>query len=131
MLLVGAIIAASPARASTGDGDVAAGRDLFASRCAACHGVNPTRKPGPSLGGVFGRRAGSVPSYHYSEALKGASITWNAANLDRWLTDPPAFIPGVNMQAQVDSERDRQDLIAYLKSLGAPVPGQHAATSGG
>src|ERR1700733_1815333 len=113
ILLGSSIVAAAPAQA---DGDVAAGRDLFASRCTACHGLNPTRKPGPLLSGVYGRRAGSVPGYHYSAALAGASIVWNASNLDRWLSGPPAFIPGVNMQAQVDSVQDRQNLIAYLKS---------------
>jgi cytochrome c2 len=122
MLVLGVIAATSPAWAD-GD-DVTAGRDLFASRCVACHGLNPTRKPGPPLAGVYGRRAGSVPTYHYSAALKRAPVIWNEATLDRWLASPPAFIPGVNMQAQVDSEQDRQNLIAYLKSLGtAPAPG--------
>jgi cytochrome c2 len=115
VLLGGWILAGTPARAA---GDAAAGGDLFTVRCAACHGINPTRKPGPLLSGVYGRHAGSVPGYHYSAALKAASVTWNAANLDRWLSGPPAFIPGVNMQAQVDSEQDRQNLIAYLQSLG-------------
>lgn len=108
------ILTASSAHAA---GNVAAGRDLFASRCSACHGLNPTRKPGPMLVGVYGRHAAAVPGYHYSAALKGASITWNAANLDRWLSGPPAFIPGVNMQAKVDDEQSRLNLIAYLKSL--------------
>src|ERR1700722_20386138 len=114
VLLGGVILATTSGRA---DGDVGAGRDLFVTRCAACHGVKPTRKPGPLLSGVYGRRAGSVSGYHYSAALKSASITWNATNLDHWLSGPPAFIPGVNMQAQVDSVQDRQNLIAYLKSL--------------
>jgi cytochrome c2 len=116
VLLGSWVLASTSARA---DGDVAAGHDLFVARCAACHGVKPTRKPGPLLSGVYGRRAGSVPGYHYSAALESASITWNASNLDRWLSGPPAFISGVNMQAQVDSVQDRQNLIAYLKSLGA------------
>jgi cytochrome c oxidase assembly protein subunit 11 len=110
------ILAAASAQAA---GDVAAGRNLFASRCTACHGLNPTRKPGPLLSGVYGRRAGSVPGYHYSTALAAASIVWNASNLDRWLSGPPAFIPGVNMQAKVDSLQDRSNIIAYLKSLGS------------
>jgi cytochrome c len=93
------ILAAGSARAA---GDVAAGRDLFASRSAACHGLNPTRKPGPLLSGVYGRPAGSVPGYHYSAALAGSSIVWSASNLNRWLSGPPAFIPGVNMRAKVD-----------------------------
>lgn len=125
VLLASWILASTSARA---DGDVAAGHDLFVARCAACHGVNPTRKPGPLLSGVYGRRAGSVSGYHYSAALKAASITWNASNLDRWLSGPPAFIPGVNMQAQVDSVQDRHNLIAYLKSLGTATKG-HLVTA--
>ena len=61
---------------------------------------------------------GRYPGIITPTALKSASITWNAANLDRWLSGPPAFIPGVNMQAKVDSAQDRQNVIAYLKSLG-------------
>jgi len=97
------------------------GADLFAQRCSACHSINPTRKPGPILSGVYGRRAGTAPNYHYSAALQAASLTWNAQTLDRWLTSPPAFIPGVNMQAKVADPADRRALIAYLKSI-SPSP---------
>jgi cytochrome c len=121
ILLGSSILAVAPAQA---DGDAAAGRDLFASRCAACHGLNPTRKPGPLLSGVYGRRAGSVPHYHYSAALAGSSIVWSASNLNRWLSGPPAFIPGVNMQAKVDNAQERLNIIAYLKSLG-PAAATH------
>jgi cytochrome c2 len=121
ILLGSSILAAASAQAA---GDVAAGRNLFASRCAACHGLNPTRKPGPLLSGVYGRRAGSVPGYHYSTALTDASIVWSASNLDRWLSGPPAFIPGVNMQAKIDNAQQRLNIIAYLKSLG-PATATH------
>jgi cytochrome c oxidase assembly protein subunit 11 len=76
------------------------------------------------LSGVYGRRAGSVPGYHYSAALAGASIVWSASNLNRWLRGPPAFIPGVNMQAKVDNAQERLNIIAYLKSLG-PATATH------
>jgi cytochrome c2 len=122
-----AIILIAPAAAND---DVAAGRDLFASRCVACHGLKPTRKPGPALLGIYGRRAGTVPGYHYSAALKSASVTWNAANLDRWLSGPPAFIPGVNMQAQVDNPKQRHDIIAYLKSLGPATQTRNPGVAG-
>jgi len=112
-LLGGVMLHAADARA---DGDPAAGQHLFVSRCEACHSLNPTRKPGPLLAGVYGRHAGSVPGYHYSAALKAAAITWNTSNLDRWLSGPTRFIPGVNMQAQVDNPQQRQDIIAYLRS---------------
>lgn len=111
------------------DDDASAGQHLFVSRCEACHSLTPTRKPGPLLSGIYGRRAGSVPGYHYSAALKAAGITWNASNLDRWLTDPPKFIPGVNMQAQVDNPQQRQEIIAYLRSISPKVAQGGAAPS--
>jgi cytochrome c2 len=126
VLLGSSILAATSAQAA---GDVTAGRNLFASRCAACHGVNPTRKPGPLLLGVYGRRAGSVPGYHYSAALAGASIVWSTSNLNRWLSGPPAFIPGVNMQAKVDNAQERLNIIAYLKSLRPPTAPHDAGVS--
>jgi cytochrome c len=128
MLVLGAVAATSSAWAESAD--VTAGQNLFAERCEACHGLNPTRKPGPPLAGVYGRRAGSVASYHYSAALQAAPIIWNEATLDRWLRSPPAFIPGVNMQAQVDSEQDRQNLIAYLKSMSTAPTAQKSASAG-
>jgi cytochrome c len=113
-LLTGALFHSTAVRA--GD-DETRGAELFAQRCTACHSLNPTRKPGPILSGVYGRRAGTAANYHYSAALQGAPVTWNDQTLDRWLTNPPAFIPGVNMQAQVADPKDRLALISYLKTL--------------
>jgi cytochrome c len=111
-----AAVCVAPVRALA-DGDAKAGQALFADRCVACHSAQPTRKPAPLLEGVYGRRAGTAPNYTYSAALRSASVTWNALTLDKWLTDPPAFIPGVNMQAKVSDPQDRQNVIAYLKSI--------------
>jgi cytochrome c len=119
ILLAAAMSATAPARA---DGDAKAGQALFADRCVACHSVQPTRKPAPLLEGVYGRRAGSAPNYAYSAALRSASVTWDAETLDKWLTDPPTFIPGVNMQARVTDPQDRQNVIAYLKSISGEAP---------
>src|SRR5882757_8249641 len=122
IFLIAAVFAA-PVRALA-DGDAKAGQALFADRCVACHSAQPTRKPAPLLEGVYGRRAGTAPNYTYSAALRNASVTWDAQTLEKWLTDPPAFIPGVNMQAQVNDPGQRADIIAYLKSMsgngGAP-----------
>lgn len=98
-------------------GDAKAGQVLFADRCVACHSAQPSRKPAPLLNGVYGRRAGTAPNYTYSAALRSASVTWNAQTLDRWLTDPATFIPGVNMQARVSDPQERMNIIAYLKSI--------------
>ena len=70
---------------------------------------------GPSHRGVFGRKAGSLPDYDYSDALKSANIVWNEETLDKWLTNPQSFVPGVKMFFHLDSAQDRADVIAYLK----------------
>ena len=59
--------------------------------------------------------ARSPPDYSYSDALKSSNIVWNEETLDKWLTDPQAFVPGVRMFFHLDSPQDRADVIAYLK----------------
>jgi cytochrome c2 len=68
------------------------GKDLFERRCGGCHALDRD-KEGPRLGGVYGRRAGSVDTFDYSEALKAANITWNDESLEKWLSDPSRWCP--------------------------------------
>jgi cytochrome c len=98
------------------DGDATHGQQLYESRCIACHSPDANRV-GPMHRGVFGRKAGSLPDYSYSKALKGAAFTWDDTTLDKWLTNPQAFVPGQKMNFKVAKAEDRADLIAYLKSL--------------
>jgi cytochrome c len=101
----------SSGRAQTAaDGGLA----LFEKRCGGCHAVD-REKEGPRLGGVFGRPAGSVASFQYSEALKKSKVTWDADTLDRWLTDPDKVVPGNDMSFHVEKSDERRDIIAYLK----------------
>ena len=104
------------ASAATDTASPERGRQLYAVRCALCHdpGVN---KAGPMLGGVFGRRAGTVAGYAYSGGLARADLAWTADNLDRWLTDPKAFVASARMPVRVPEAKDRRDLIAYLETL--------------
>jgi cytochrome c len=98
-------------------GDAAAGEKVFA-HCAPCHSTKPgENKFGPSLAGVFGRKSGTEPGYTYSSAMKGLNITWDEANLDAWLQGPSKFVRGTKMIYSVPEEKDRQDVIAYLKTL--------------
>ena len=98
--------------------DAAAGQHLFAARCASCHGTKPGEtKIGPTLAGVFGHESGSVAGFKYSPALEKALLTWDAATLDKWLQGPPRLVHGTTMFASVASAADRQNLIAYLKTL--------------
>ena len=98
-------------------GDLENGRRVFA-RCRSCHtlpegGPNLT---GPNLWNVFGRQAGALEGYNYSPALAAADFAWDAGRLDAWLNDPRGFLPGNKMSfAGVRDERDRRDLIGWLK----------------
>ena len=98
-------------------GDAAAGEKIFA-HCAPCHSTKPgENKVGPSLAGVFGRKSGTEPGYTYSSALKAQNVTWDEVNLDAWLQGPSKFVHGTKMIYSVPDEKDRQDVIAYLKTL--------------
>jgi cytochrome c len=95
------------------------GQDLFTQRCSACHSAKPIRKPGPLLSGIVGRQAGTVPGYSYSPALAASHVIWTDETLDKWLSGPPKFIPGVRMMAVVNDPQQRKEIIAYLHTLGA------------
>jgi cytochrome c len=92
------------------------GREIFDRRCTGCHALD-NDKEGPRLRGVYGRKAGSVPSFQYSDALKKADVTWDDSNLDKWLTDPDKFIPDVDMDFHLEKPDERSAVIAYLKQL--------------
>lgn len=104
-------VAFAPVALAAGDG--ARGRELYETRCVACHSIDSDRV-GPRHRGLIGRRAGSVAGFDYSPALRAAELVWNDATLDRWLADPEATNPGQKMNYRVADARDRADLIAYL-----------------
>ena len=93
-----------------------AGKEIFDKRCGGCHAADRD-KEGPRLGGVFGRRAGSVASFEYSTALKNSKITWDAATLDRWLTDTESVAPNNEMAFRVEKSEERKAIIEYLRTL--------------
>jgi cytochrome c len=102
-------------------GDAANGRELFMTNaCVACHGVtkDDSSKPGPSLFGVMGRKAGTSKSlYGASENLKKYGVIWNAQTLDEFLSDPDAKVPGTLMTGKLTDPKLRADVIAYLSTL--------------
>jgi cytochrome c len=113
-----AVIAALPAPYNTGD--YLNGKSKFAL-CASCHSIaaGGPNMTGPHLHGVFGRKAGSVESFHYSDAVKAAGFTWDADHLDKWIANPREFIPGTKMSfIGLKDPKDRIDVIAYLKAEG-------------
>jgi cytochrome c2 len=120
------------------DADITAGKKVFFNRCISCHqppsliGLTPdelamneaalpadasesTPTRGPSLTGLIGRKAGTLPDYAYSDAMRAADVIWTAETLKPYLLKPSAFIPrnkmpfnGLKRPGEVDS------LIAYL-----------------
>jgi cytochrome c len=101
-------------------GDPAHGEKVF-NKCKVCHDAEAEKnKIGPYLVGVVGRPAGSVESFHYSEAMKDSGLVWDEATLDKYLADPKAVVPHTKMAfVGLKKEEDRQDVIAYLKSVSA------------
>ena len=100
--------------------DAVRGANLYERRCSACHSIAVSRI-GPLHRGVVGRRAGTVPGYAYSTALRTSGLTWTAANLDRFLTGPTRMVPGTKMGLSVAAPADRRDIIAYLATQRAPA----------
>ena len=112
LLLTGAATAACAAA------DPTQGQKAFQT-CAACHSPAPNANGvGPSLYGIVGRKAGSVPGFVYSRAMKNSNLSWTAQTLDAYLADPQKLVPGNHMPySGMPDAQERAALIAYLQSL--------------
>jgi cytochrome c len=108
-----ALAASLAASAASAAGDADRGEQIYQA-CTDCHSLDKN-DVGPRHRGVFGRKAGSLPDYDYSDALKSANIVWNEETLDKWLTDPQAVALGAKMFFHLANPQDRADVIAYLK----------------
>ncbi len=110
-ILAGALQAA-PALADAGTG-----AKTFKMKCSVCHSLTPGQnKIGPSLAGVYGRKAGLAPNYKYSAKYVGSSVKWDAAALDKYLVNPMAMFPGSKMVFRLPSASERAAVIDYLKT---------------
>ena len=116
-------------------GDAAAGRQVF-QKCRACHSLDAGKNGvGPSLANVVGEKAAAVPGYNFSPAMKASNLTWDAATLDAYLTDPQKTVPGNKMPFPgLKTERERSAVIALLTAISkgggagaAPTPGAQTA----
>ena len=105
-------------------GDIVNGKSKF-TQCAACHtlGEGGPNMTGPNLYGIFGRKAGSLDGFAYSDAMKAAGWTWDAARIDAWITNPHAVLATTKMSfVGLKDPKDRADVIAYLKTATSPLP---------
>jgi cytochrome c len=98
------------------------GQLMFNNACRTCHSVREgDNRLGPHMRGIIGRKAGSLPDYSYSSAMKGADFVWDEDNLDRFIAKPDETVPGNTMKPYggLPSAESRAKLIAYLKTLTA------------
>jgi cytochrome c len=100
------------------DGDAARGETKFQD-CAACHRLEAgSNNVGPSLHGIFERKAGALEDFRYSPAMKRSGIAWTPETLDKFITDPQAMVTANRMPyAGMSNAGDRADLIAYLQKM--------------
>jgi cytochrome c len=101
-------------------GDPAAGEKVF-NKCRACHVADePQNRVGPHLVGLFGRKAGSVEGFKYSEAMKGSGVTWSEETISEYIADPRGYIKGNRMAfVGLKDQEDVANLVAYLKEATA------------
>lgn len=97
--------------------DIEAGKTVF-NRCKACHKLEEGGHTtlGPSLHGLWGRKAGTLEGYSYSEAMKNSGVTWDDDTLAKYLRDPKTFIAGNKMAFPgIKDDTEIVNLLAYLK----------------
>lgn len=115
LALATVVIASSASYAAQESGP---GKALFDKRCGGCHALDRD-KEGPRLGGVYGRVAGSVATFQYSDALKRSKITWTEETLNKWLMNTETLVPDNDMSFRVPDAVERSEIIAYLKQNSA------------
>jgi cytochrome c len=104
--------------------DLANGEAKFAI-CKTCHNVTQGGGDtiGPNLFGIFGRKAGSEAGYAYSDGMKALGITWDAPQIDKWISNPRGMVPTTKMTyIGMQDPKDRIDVVAYLKTVTSPPP---------
>jgi cytochrome c len=115
-------------KARLAQADLAAGEKYYERKCSQCHDALKSggHAKGPHLWNVMGRKAGSVPGFDFSEAMKKAGIAWDFATLDYYLTDTETAVPGRAMNfVGIRDEQLRANVIAFLRTLNdnpAPLP---------
>lgn len=104
--------------------DMDAGRKVY-KKCVACHFVDKEQnKVGPHLVGLFGRKAGTLDGFAYSNAMKDYGLTWDEATLDAYLESPRKVVKGTKMAfAGLRNAEERAALIEYLKEATKPAGG--------
>jgi cytochrome c len=115
ILVVLTIFTAAHAENSSDDGRMA-----FNNYCRTCHSIRSgDNRLGPSLAGVVGRKAGSVPGFPYSDSMRNSGVTWDEATLDRFIADTNSVVPNNKMTpfSAVSDPAERAKIVAFLNTL--------------
>ena len=118
------VVAASCLSGRASSADLTAAQAQFQTSCGTCHAaeVGAPSRQGPNLVDRFGKTAGTLEGFYYSEALRTSHFVWDEVTLDRWITDAQAMRPGVLMTYRQADPAKRRLIIDYLKSLsGSPA----------
>jgi len=102
-----------------GQDTAATDRLTFNNVCRTCHTLKEgDNRLGPNLHNIIGRKAGSVPDYGYSSAMKDANLTWYRATLDRFIANPDQVVPGNRMKSYsgLTSPEERAKIISFLEA---------------
>jgi len=111
-----AFLLAVGSAAHAADGDVEKGKQAF-NKCKACHSLDEGKNLiGPSLHGIMGRKAGTVAKFSYSKGMAELGVTWDEANMRKYLENPKGMVPNTKMIfVGIKKESEMDDLMAYLK----------------
>jgi cytochrome c len=112
---LGFIATTAAARADTADPQM-----TFNNACRTCHSMKERdNRLGPSLAGVVGRKAGTVPGYQYSSSMQSSGITWDEATLDRFIANPDEVVGGNKMKpfTGIADAGQRKEIVGFLKSI--------------
>jgi cytochrome c len=111
-----ALVIALTATAALAQGDPKRGQEVFQDQCSGCHVLTGQGFAAPPLAGVYGRKAGSA-DFQYSDAMKKSGIVWDDTSLSHFLADPSQAVPGTAMTINLSDPQQRDDVIAYLRTL--------------
>jgi len=113
---LGLVASATTAQAAI---DIKRGADVHEAQCAECHSLKAGKnKKGPSLFGVIGRKAGTVPDVVYSDDMKASNITWTPEKLREYVAAPKAMVPGTKMKYKSKmTPEETEDLLAFLATV--------------
>jgi len=118
LCLGASLIVMASAGLALADNDVNAGQEIYQAQCSACHSNQPgVNGIGPSLAGLAGRKAGSLPGFHFTSALQGSGLAWDGDTFIKFLADPSKLVPGTAMTVMVPDATGRANLFAYLATL--------------